>query len=213
MKNEKYKKMLESRAALPIAVLKGDILQLLKENDVLVVCGETGCGKTTQSDKNMDPDRKALCEYFSMLMEPWDGPALVSCKIFSTELASLKILIYYFGSYLHSRIKLSKFIDVVSDGCYLEATLDRNGFCPRRFYVTHSERVIMASEVGVVDIPLEDVFRKGRLNPRMMLLVDFDKHIVVDDKVLKRQYSLARPCGGTGSKDRTRIEGHHGLCP
>ncbi|KAF6147856.1 hypothetical protein GIB67_014436 [Kingdonia uniflora] len=49
MKKEKYKKMLESRAALPIAVLKDDILQLLKENDVLVVCGETGCGKTTQA--------------------------------------------------------------------------------------------------------------------------------------------------------------------
>ena len=40
--------MLKSRAALPIAELKGEILHLLKENDVLVVCGETGCGKTTQ---------------------------------------------------------------------------------------------------------------------------------------------------------------------
>lgn len=40
--------MLKIRAALPIATLKGDILQLLKENNVLVVCGETGSGKTTQ---------------------------------------------------------------------------------------------------------------------------------------------------------------------
>jgi ATP-dependent RNA helicase DHX29 len=40
--------MLESRAGLPIAQLKGDILHLLEENNVLVVCGETGCGKTTQ---------------------------------------------------------------------------------------------------------------------------------------------------------------------
>ncbi|KAL5704172.1 RNA helicase [Ranunculus cassubicifolius] len=45
---QKYKEMLDARAALPIAGLKGEILQLLKENDVLVVCGETGCGKTTQ---------------------------------------------------------------------------------------------------------------------------------------------------------------------
>ncbi|XP_022748673.1 DExH-box ATP-dependent RNA helicase DExH7, chloroplastic isoform X7 [Durio zibethinus] len=44
----KYKEMLKTRAALPIAVLKNDILQLLKENNVLVVCGETGSGKTTQ---------------------------------------------------------------------------------------------------------------------------------------------------------------------
>lgn len=40
--------MLESRAALPIAELKSDVLRLLKENNVLVVCGETGSGKTTQ---------------------------------------------------------------------------------------------------------------------------------------------------------------------
>jgi glutamate synthase (NADPH/NADH) len=53
----------------------------------------------------------------------------------------------------------------------------------------------MASEVGVVDIPPEDVLRKGRLNPGMMLLVDFEKHTVVDDEALKQQYSLARPYG------------------
>lgn len=53
----------------------------------------------------------------------------------------------------------------------------------------------MASEVGVVDIPPEDVCRKGRLNPGMMLLVDFEKHIVVNDDALKEQYSLARPYG------------------
>lgn len=53
----------------------------------------------------------------------------------------------------------------------------------------------MASEVGVVDIAPEDVSRKGRLNPGMMLLVDFENHVVVDDEALKQQYSLARPYG------------------
>ncbi|CAI9092539.1 OLC1v1027805C1 [Oldenlandia corymbosa var. corymbosa] len=114
-----------------------------------------------QNDKNMDPNRKALYEYFSALMEPWDGPALIS----------------------------------FTDGRYLGATLDRNGLRPGRFYITHSGRVIMASEVGVVDIPPEDVSRKGRLNPGMMLLVDFENHVVVDDEALKQQYSLARPYG------------------
>ncbi|XP_052179398.1 DExH-box ATP-dependent RNA helicase DExH7, chloroplastic isoform X2 [Diospyros lotus] len=47
-KMQSYKRMLESRAALPIAELRGDILQLLKDHNVLVVCGETGSGKTTQ---------------------------------------------------------------------------------------------------------------------------------------------------------------------
>ncbi|XP_062148767.1 glutamate synthase [NADH], amyloplastic isoform X1 [Alnus glutinosa] len=114
-----------------------------------------------QNDKNIDPHLKALYEYFSALMEPWDGPALIS----------------------------------FTDGRYLGATLDRNGLRPGRFYITHSGRVIMASEVGVVDIPPEDVYRKGRLNPGMMLLVDFENHVVVDDEALKQQYSLARPYG------------------
>ncbi|XP_058206170.1 glutamate synthase 1 [NADH], chloroplastic-like isoform X1 [Rhododendron vialii] len=114
-----------------------------------------------QEDKNMDPDRRALYEYFSALMEPWDGPALMS----------------------------------FSDGRYLGAILDRNGLRPGRFYITYSGRVIMASEVGVIEIPAEDVRVKGRLSPGMMLLVDFDKHVVVDDGALKQQYALAKPYG------------------
>ncbi|PWA86403.1 glutamate synthase [Artemisia annua] len=125
-----------------------------------------------QNDKNMDPKRKALYEYNSSLMEPWDGPALVS----------------------------------FTDGRYLGATLDRNGLRPGRFYVTHSGRVIMASEVGVVDIPPEDVSRKGRLNPGMMLLVDFEKHTVVDDEALKQQYSRAKPYGTWLEKQKIELK-------
>ncbi|GFP81092.1 glutamate synthase 1 [nadh] chloroplastic [Phtheirospermum japonicum] len=125
-----------------------------------------------QNDKNMDPQRKSLYEYFSALMEPWDGPALIS----------------------------------FTDGRYLGATLDRNGLRPGRFYITHSGRVIMASEVGVVDIPPEDVSRKGRLNPGMMLLVDFEKHVVVDDEALKQQYSLARPYGEWLKRQKLQLQ-------
>lgn len=70
-------------------------------------------------------------------------------------------------------LQLMKTIFAVTNGHYLGATLDRDGLCPGRFYVTHSGRVIMAGEVGVVDIPPEEVLRKGRLNPGMMPLVDF----------------------------------------
>ncbi|KAF8380054.1 hypothetical protein HHK36_027524 [Tetracentron sinense] len=143
-----------------------------------------------QNDKNMDPDRKALYEYFSALMEPWDGPALISCKVFRL-LFGFTIECFSSDSWSYTCCKCF----AVTDGRYLGATLDRNGLRPGRFYITHSGRVIMASEVGVVDIPPEDVSRKGRLNPGMMLLVDFEKHIVVDDEALKKQYSLARPYG------------------
>lgn len=51
----------------------------------------------------------------------------------------------------------------------------------------------MASEVGVVDIAPEDVSKKGRLNPGMMLLVDFERHVVVDDDQLKKHYAASHP--------------------
>lgn len=85
------------------------------------------------------------------------------------------------------------FYSAVTDGRYLGATLDRNGLRPGRYYITHDSRVIMASEVGVVDVAPENVARKGRLNPGMMLLVDFDHHKVVDDNELKKQYSSGNP--------------------
>ena len=64
----------------------------------------------------------------------------------------------------------------------------------------------MASEVGVVDIPPEDVRRKGRLNPGMMLLVDFENHIVVDDEALKQQYSKARPYGAWLKRQKIELK-------
>jgi glutamate synthase (NADPH/NADH) len=53
----------------------------------------------------------------------------------------------------------------------------------------------MGCEVGVVDIPTEDVLRKGRLNPGMILLIDFENHTVVAEEALKAQYSKAHPYG------------------
>ena len=52
-----------------------------------------------------------------------------------------------------------------TDGRYIGATLDRNGLRPGRFYITSDNRVIMGSEVGVVDVPSHQVVRKGRLMP------------------------------------------------
>ena len=71
-----------------------------------------------QNDHEMSDKKRSFYEYFSNVMEPWDGPASIT----------------------------------FTDGRYIGAVLDRNGLRPSRYYLTHDDRVIMASEVGVVDV-------------------------------------------------------------
>ena len=59
-----------------------------------------------------------------------------------------------------------------TDGTVIGAVLDRNGLRPSRYYVTKDDLVIMASEVGVLDIPPEDIVLKERLHPGRIFLVD-----------------------------------------
>ncbi|MBM4075453.1 MAG: glutamate synthase subunit alpha, partial [Planctomycetes bacterium] len=80
-----------------------------------------------------------------------------------------------------------------TDGSVIGATLDRNGLRPSRFYVTHDDRVIMASEVGVLDIDPANVKHKGRLQPGKMFLVDFQQGRLIPDEELKRDFANRRP--------------------
>jgi len=75
---------------------------------------------------------------------------------------------------------------VFSDGQLVGATLDRNGLRPARWTVTTDDRVILASETGVIDVPPERVRSKGRLQPGMMFVVDTAEGRIVDDAELKR---------------------------
>ncbi|HQF71560.1 MAG TPA: glutamate synthase central domain-containing protein, partial [Promineifilum sp.] len=84
---------------------------------------------------------------------------------------------------------------VFSDGALVGAVLDRNGLRPARYTVTADDRVIMASEVGVLDIPPEQVLHKGRLQPGRMLLVDTAAGRIVADEELKETIAAARPYG------------------
>lgn len=72
-----------------------------------------------------------------------------------------------------------------ADGRYCGANLDRNGLRPCRYYVTDDDRMICASEVGVIDVDPENVLQKGRLQPGRMLLVDTKEGRIVDDRELK----------------------------
>jgi glutamate synthase (NADPH) large chain len=84
---------------------------------------------------------------------------------------------------------------VFSDGFLVGATLDRNGLRPARYLVTTDDRVILASEVGVVDVPPERIRKKGRLQPGKMFVVDTVEGRIVDDDELKRDISGRFPYG------------------
>ena len=74
-----------------------------------------------------------------------------------------------------------------TDGMRIGAVLDRNGLRPSRYYVTKDDLVIMASEVGVLDMPPERVLLKGRLQPGRMFLVDLEQGRIIADDELKQQ--------------------------
>src|SRR5271169_116576 len=82
-----------------------------------------------------------------------------------------------------------------TDGRQIGATLDRNGLRPARYLVTSDDRIIMASEVGVLQIPEEEIVTKWRLQPGKMLLVDLDKGRLIPDEEIKSQLAERHPYG------------------
>ncbi len=94
---------------------------------------------------------------------------------------------------------------VFTDGTCIGAVLDRNGLRPSRYYMTHDDRVVMASEVGVVDIDPANVKSKGRLQPGRMFLVDFAQGRLVPDDELKQQIASLRPYGEWLRKQRIEL--------
>src|SRR6056297_2659984 len=128
-----------------------------------------------QKHETMNEDKRAFYEYFSSLMEPWDGPASIA----------------------------------FTDGKYIGATLDRNGLRPSRYYITHDDRVIMASEVGVLPVDPSIVKEKGRLQPGKMFLIDFEEGRLIPDEELKREFASRKPYGKWLKQQRIRLADLH----
>ena len=82
-----------------------------------------------------------------------------------------------------------------TDGHQVGAVLDRNGLRPSRFWVTKDGMVVLASEVGVLDIPAENIERKGRLQPGKMFLVDIEQGRIIEDGEIKDGLANAAPYG------------------
>ncbi|HEB97365.1 MAG TPA: glutamate synthase large subunit [Sedimenticola thiotaurini] len=91
-----------------------------------------------------------------------------------------------------------------TDGRQIGATLDRNGLRPARYLITDDDLVVMASEMGVLDIPEEKIVKKWRLQPGKMFLIDLEEGRIIDDGEIKEQLASAHPYQSW--LDRTQID-------
>jgi len=80
-----------------------------------------------------------------------------------------------------------------TNGRQIGATLDRNGLRPARYFLTRDDRIVMASEMGVLPIPEKDIVKKWRLQPGKMLLVDLDEGRLIPDEELKATLAQSHP--------------------
>ncbi len=118
-----------------------------------------------------------------MIPEPWSGDPTMS---------DAKKAFYEYHSCLMEPWDGPASI-AFTDGTCIGAVLDRNGLRPSRYYVTHDDLVVMASEVGVLDIPPEMVKSKGRLQPGRMFLIDLAQQRIIDDEELKEGMAAEQP--------------------
>ncbi len=93
-----------------------------------------------------------------------------------------------------------------TDGRQIGATLDRNGLRPARYLVTGDGLVIMASEMGVLDIPEERIVKKWRLQPGKMLLIDLEQGRIIDDPEIKAELAETKPYGEWLKRTQIRLD-------
>jgi len=95
---------------------------------------------------------------------------------------------------------------IFTDGSLVGATLDRNGLRPGRYIVTEDGLVILASEIGVVDIDPSRIVRKGRLQPGRMFLADTATGRLIDDEEIKAEIAASEPWGTWLSDNRINLK-------
>ena len=93
-----------------------------------------------------------------------------------------------------------------TDGKVIGATLDRNGLRPGRYIVTKDDLVVLASEAGVLEVPAEDILKKGRLQPGRMFLVDTVQQRIVSDAEIKKQLAARQPYGDWLKQQQVTID-------
>ncbi|HEY9887138.1 MAG TPA: glutamate synthase large subunit, partial [Candidatus Obscuribacterales bacterium] len=92
------------------------------------------------------------------------------------------------------------------DGKQVAATLDRNGLRPARYVITDDGLVIVSSEAGVVDIPIETIVEKGRLGPGQMIAVDLETHEILKNWDIKQRVAAQQPYGEWLAQHRQTLQ-------
>jgi glutamate synthase (ferredoxin) len=131
-----------------------------------------------------------------MIPEPWSGHESMSPE--------LKAFYEYHSSLMEPWDGPASI--AFTDGTVIGAVLDRNGLRPSRYYVTKDDLVVMASEVGVLDIPPENVLIKERLHPGRIFLIDTAQGRIVSDEEIKRRLAAEHPYGTWLAEHLTDIE-------
>ena len=121
----------------------------------------------------MSEDRRAFYEYYSSVMEPWDGPAAI----------------------------------VATDGDTVCGTLDRNGLRPSRYVITKDGYIVLASEIGVIEVAPQNVKALGRLQPGKMLSVDTQIGKISFDNEVKGKVIRSKPYRRWLEKNRIELRG------
>ena len=117
--------------------------------------------------------------------EPWRGDKTIS--------RTRRDLYHYYATLMEPWDGPASIL--FSDGDVVGAVLDRNGLRPSRYYVTSDGRLILSSEVGVLDVPAGEIVEKSRLQPGRMLLVDTVQGRIIGDDELKEHYAARQPYG------------------
>ena len=95
---------------------------------------------------------------------------------------------------------------LATDGKDVCAVLDRNGLRPFRYTVTHDDKLVMASETGVLNLPPESIREKGRLQPGRMFLVSFDEGRIIGDEELKHTLANRQPYGQWLQQNKVELD-------
>src|SRR6266851_2304627 len=131
-----------------------------------------------------------------MIPEPWAGHESMSPE--------LKAFYEYHSSLMEPWDGPASI--AFTDGTLVGAVLDRNGLRPSRYYVTRDDLVILASEVGVLDIPPENVLLKERLHPGRIFLVDTAQGRIIDDDEIKAELAAEHPYGAWLQRQQVRLD-------